>query len=411
MTGEGFGYPPGERGEGGWARPPHPTATLPPTSGGVPPTHTQQFPVYPPEPPRKRGRAGLAAGMVALALVSGGVGGATGAYLAGNHNGSSVTLGQTGNTAPAVKAEPGTIQAVAEKVLPSVVTIEVAGNQVEGEGTGIVLSADGLILTNNHVASAAGKKAQISVVFSDGSKSAATLVGADPVSDIAVIRVDKTGLVPITVGSSANLVVGQQVVAVGSPLGLDGTVTTGIISSLDRPVSTSGESNNQNSVIDAIQTDAAINPGNSGGPLVDMNGALIGVNTAIATLGSSQGTQTGSIGLSFSIPVDQAMRVARQLIDTGKATHAMIGVQVPMKDDADGARVTAVTAGGAAAAAGIPKGAIITKVDDRVITDGSALIAAIRSHSPGDKVQVTYTDPAGGSKTVTVTLTEAPAGS
>ncbi|CAM4016901.1 S1C family serine protease [Smaragdicoccus niigatensis] len=416
MTGEGFGYPPpggapaqGERTDGGWAAPS--TATLPPMSGGVPPTHTQQFPVYPPEPPRKRGRAGLAAGMVALALVSGGVGGATGAYLASNHNGSSVTLGQTGNTAPAVKAEPGTIQAVAEKVLPSVVTIEVAGNQVEGEGTGIVLNADGLILTNNHVASAAGKKAQINVVFSDGSKSAATLVGADPVSDIAVIRVDKTGLTPITVGSSGNLVVGQQVVAVGSPLGLDGTVTTGIISSLDRPVSTSGESNNQNSVIDAIQTDAAINPGNSGGPLVDMNGALIGVNTAIATLGSSQGSQTGSIGLGFSIPVDQAMRVARQLIDTGKATHAMIGVQVPMKDDAEGARVTAVTAGGAAAAAGIPKGAIITKVDNRVITDGSALIAAIRSHSPGDKVQVTYTDPAGGSKTVTVTLTEAPAGS
>jgi putative serine protease PepD len=381
--------------------------------GGLPPTPTMQFPVSPPEPPRKKGRAGLVAGMVAVALVSGGIGGATGAYLANGQNGGGgdVTLGQTAGTAPVVKAEPGTIQAVAEKVLPSVVTIEVAGSGVEGEGSGVVISEDGLILTNNHVAAAAGRKAAVNVVFSDGSTAQATLVGADPVSDIAVIRAEKTGLTPISLGTSANLAVGQQIVAVGSPLGLDGTVTTGIISSLNRPVSTSGESGNQDSVIDAIQTDAAINPGNSGGPLVDMNGSLIGVNTAIATLGGSEGAQSGSIGLSFSIPVDQAMRVARQLIDTGKATHALIGIQVPSKDDADGARVIKVTAGSPAEKAGIPKGVVITKIDSRVITDGSSLIAAIRSYSPGDKVDVTYTDAMGNAKTVSVTLTEAPAGS
>ena len=283
--------------------------------------------------------------------------------------------------------------------------IEVVGNQAEGEGSGVILSSDGLILTNNHVATGAGANGKLTVSFADGTTADATLIGADAVSDIAVIKAEgRTDLTPIELGSSSNLQVGQQVVAIGSPLGLAGTVTTGIVSSLNRPVSTSGEAGNQNSVIDAIQTDAAINPGNSGGALVNTDGQLIGINTAIASLGgSSSGAQSGSIGLGFAIPVDQAKRIADELATTGQATQAMIGVQVPSQDDANGATVVEVTEGGPAEAAGIPQGAVITKVDDRVIESGDALIAAVRSHVPGDSVTITYTD-GGREQTVDVTL-------
>ena len=367
----------------------------------------------------KKGRAGLVAGAVALALVSGGVGGAVGAWSTHDDSGSgsgysnNALNSPTPKTNPAINAPAGSVQAVANKVLPSVVMIKVAGNRAEGEGSGVVLSSDGLILTNNHVATGAGPNGKIEVAFGDGSTATAKVVGADPVSDVAVIKADgKKDLTPIELGASNGVQVGQQVVAVGSPLGLAGTVTSGIISSLNRPVSTSGDSGNQNTVIDAVQTDAAINPGNSGGALVDMDGKLIGINTAIASLGGQQssGTQSGSIGLGFAIPVDQARRIADELTKTGKATHALIGIQVPSEDDTNGARVIDVTAGSPAEKAGIPKGAIITKVDDRTIDAGDALIAAVRSHAPGDKVKVTYTDDKGGNqKTADVTLTDAPA--
>lgn len=384
---------------------------------------TVQFPTYspPPTPPKKAGkRGGIVVGAIVLALVSGGIGGAVGGTLASDSDSNptsavdnALNMPKT-NASPAINAPAGSVQAVANKVLPSVVMIKIVGNKVEGEGSGVILSSDGLILTNNHVATGAGPNGKLSVAFPDGSTASATVVGADPVSDIAVIKAEgKSGLTPIELGSSSNVQVGQQVVAIGSPLGLAGTVTTGIVSSLDRPVSTSGESGNQNTVIDAIQTDAAINPGNSGGALVDMNGKLVGINTAIATLGGSQegsGPQGGSIGLGFAIPVDQAQRVADELTKTGKATHALIGVQVPPQDDANGARVVAVTPGSPAEQAGIPKGAIITKVDDRLIDAGDALIAAVRSHAPGDKVKITYTDDQGGnSRTADVTLADAPA--
>ena len=378
---------------------------------------TQQIPA---QGKRRSGRAGLFAGALALALVSGGVGGAVGVLATDSDSSPSAASAATNaldvpksGTSPAINVPAGSVQAVADKVLPSVVMIKIAGDRQEGEGSGVVLSNDGLILTNNHVATGAGPDGKLTVAFADGSQAAAKLVGADPVADIAVVKVDgKTDLRPIELGDSNALQVGQQVVAIGSPLGLAGTVTTGIVSSLNRPVSTSGESGNQNTVIDAVQTDAAINPGNSGGALVDMNGKLIGINTAIATLGGGQGQepQTGSIGLGFAIPVDNARRIADELIKTGKATHALIGLQVPSADDANGARVMEVTKGGAAEKAGIPKGAVITKVDDRRIDAGDALIAAIRSHSPGDKVQITYTDDRGGNeKSVEVTLDEAPA--
>ncbi|WP_233531117.1 S1C family serine protease [Antrihabitans sp. YC2-6] len=386
----------------------------PPAYGtyGYAPTQAQ------PVAPRRRGRAGLVAGACVLALVSGGVGGAVGVLATENSNSSSGASSTNAldapktSATPAINAPAGSVQAVANKVVPSVVMIKIVGERAEGEGSGVVLSSDGMILTNNHVASGAGRDGRITVVFSDGSTAPATVVGADAVSDLAVIKVDgKTGLTPIELGDSSGLQVGQQVVAIGSPLGLAGTVTSGIVSSLNRPVSTSGDSNNQNTVIDAVQTDAAINPGNSGGALVDMNGKLVGINTAIATLGgeSGQQAQSGSIGLGFAIPVDTAARIADELRTTGRATHALIGVQVPSQDEANGARVTDVTAGGPAELAGIPKNSVIIKVDERRIDSGDALIAAIRSREPGDKVSVTYTDENGrNEKSVEVTLTQAP---
>ncbi len=364
----------------------------------------------------KSGRTALVAGAVALALVSGGIGGVVGAWTSGQGSApGSITNALNEprpNATQTVNAPAGSVQAVAQKVLPSVVQIQVAGAQAEGEGSGVVLSSDGLILTNNHVAAGAGAGGKISVAFSDGTVASAKLVGADPTSDVAVVKVEgRNNLTPIELGTSADLQVGQAVVAIGSPLGLAGTVTTGIVSALNRPVSTSGESGNQNTVIDAIQTDAAINPGNSGGALVDMNGRLIGINTAIATLGGAAagGQQGGSIGLGFAIPVDQARRIADELVKTGTASQAIIGVSVSARDTARGATVQDVTAGGPADKAGIPRGVVITHVDDRAIDSGDALIAAIRSHAPGDTVKITYADSNGGNeKTVEATLAAAP---
>ncbi|WP_405140134.1 S1C family serine protease [Nocardia sp. NBC_01388] len=391
--------------------------TEPIFGGPVGPGGPPGGPGYPGAPgpaPKRPVRTGLVVGAVALALLSGGIGGAVGALATHDNNGSALT---NALDAPQPKvntvanAPAGSVQAVAQKVLPSVVMIKVASSKAEGEGSGVILSTDGLILTNNHVVSGAGPNARMQVAFSDGSMVPAKLVGADPVSDLAVVKVDgKQGLAPIDLGASAGLQVGQSVVAVGSPLGLAGTVTTGIVSSLNRPVSTSGEPGSQGTVIDAIQTDAAINPGNSGGALVDMNGKLIGINTAIATLGTSEaaGAQSGSIGLGFAIPVDTARRVADELIKNGKATYAQLGVKVRAQDDANGARILEVTADGPAAKAAVPNNVIVTKLDDQLIDSGNALIAAVRSHRPGDKVKLTYTDDQGNNaKTVDVTLGEA----
>ncbi|WP_280263703.1 S1C family serine protease [Nocardia wallacei] len=399
----------------------HHTAPIPPypQGYGAPGEPGQPVAGYPAAAPR-RGRTGLVAGAVVLALVSGGIGGAVGALVTGSDDNGSVTTNALNAPPPkagqpAANAPAGTVPAVAQKVVPSVVMIRVAGARAEGEGSGVVLTSDGTILTNNHVASGAGPNAKIQVQFSDGSVAPATVVGLDPVSDLAVIKAEKNGLTPIELGSSQNLQVGQSVVAIGSPLGLAGTVTTGIVSALNRPVSTGGEeggSGTKGSVISAVQTDAPINPGNSGGALVDMNGNLIGINTAIATLGSSEltGQQSGSIGLGFAIPVDQARRVADQLIKTGHATYAQLGATVSRAEDANGARIQDVAPDSPAAKAGIPPGALVTRVNDQVIDSGNALVATIRSYQPGDKVKITYTDDRGqNSKTVEVTLAAAPA--
>ena len=394
----------------------------------------------------------LAVGALAIGLVSAGIGGAAATVVEmGSHSsggGGGLIMGGAPSV-PAGNMPPGSVEQVAAKVVPSVVMLETDVGRQSEEGSGVVLSADGLIMTNNHVIAAAAGPAKppaggggptppggggppgggplppgggnppagganngapkTTVTFSDGRTAPFTVVGADPTSDIAVIKVQGvSGLTPISLGSSSDLRVGQSVVAIGSPLGLAGTVTTGIVSSLNRPVSTTGESGNQNTVLDAIQTDAAINPGNSGGALVNMSGQLVGVNSAIATLGAdSPDAQSGSIGLGFAIPVDQAKRIADELISTGKATHASLGIQVTSDKGTPGAKVVDVVQGGAAANAGVPKNVTVTKVDDRPINSADALVAAVRSKAPGDKVALTYQDPNGGSRTVQVTLGKA----
>jgi putative serine protease PepD len=422
------------------------TGAGPIPGGGAGPIHGMHPPMPAPLAPQKRSRAGLlAVGAVGIAVVSAGIGGAAATVVElGTHgtggNGHSI-IGGAAPSIPAANMPPGSVEQVASKVVPSVVMLETDLGRQSEEGSGVILSADGLILTNNHVVAAAatpgkgpaapvgpsapggppggppsgppggagGGAPKTTVTFSDGRTAPFTVVGADPTSDIAVIRVQGvSGLTPISLGSSSDLRVGQPVVAIGSPLGLSGTVTTGIISAMNRPVSTTGESGNQNTVLDAIQTDAAINPGNSGGALVNMNGQLVGVNSAIATLGAdSPDAQSGSIGLGFAIPVDQAKRIADELISTGKATHASLGVQVTSDKGTPGAKVVEVVPNGAASTAGVPKNVVVTKVDDRPINSADALVAAVRSKAPGDKISLTFQDPAGGSRTVPVTLGKA----
>ncbi|WP_454791814.1 S1C family serine protease [Mycolicibacterium lutetiense] len=375
-----------------------------------------------PVPAKKRSRTGVVAGALAVAVVSAGIGGGVATLVHDDHP----RLGTQGlgaaPTVPAAALPPGSVEQVAAKVVPSVVKLETDLGRASEEGSGIILTADGLILTNNHVVQAAKPGgpgpapvpggapapagAQTKVTFSDGTTKPFTVVGTDPSSDIAVVRAqDVSGLTPITVGSSANLRVGQDVVAIGSPLGLEGTVTTGIVSALNRPVAAGGDARNQNTVLDAIQTDAAINPGNSGGALVNMNGELVGINSAIATMGGdSPQAQSGSIGLGFAIPVDQAKRIADELIQNGTASHASLGVQVSNDTTSDGAKIVEVTNGGAAAAAGLPSGVVVTKVDDRAIGSADALVAAVRSKAPGDKVTLTFLDQGGKPQTIEVTL-------
>ena len=409
-----------------------------------PPTHSGAVPTMVAAPPRQRSRAGaLTAGALAIAVVSAGVGG-TVVLLAQPDREPLSRVERAApsgpNNVPAANLPIGSVEQVAAKVVPSVVKLETEMGRQSEEGSGIILSADGLILTNNHVVAAANASAgdpgqddqsgpfggmfpggrapsgfgqsdaapTATVTFSDGRTVPFTVVGADPADDVAVIRAQGVSdLTPIEIGSSKDLQVGQNVVAIGSPLGLQGTVTTGIISSLNRPVTTGDESTGQHSVMNAIQTDAAINPGNSGGALVDMDGKLIGVNSAIASLGGGDapgGGQAGSIGLGFAIPVDQAKRIADQLVATGTVQHASLGVKLSNDQSGTGATIAGVADGGPAAAAGLPSGATITKIDDLVIDGPEALVAAVRSKAPGDSIAVTYQDDSGKPQTVQVTL-------
>jgi putative serine protease PepD len=262
-------------------------------------------------------------------------------------------------------------------------------------------------LTNNHViAEAVTGTGVINVTLNNGREFVAKVVGRDSSYDLAVLKISTTGLTALQLGDSDKVAVGDSVIAIGSPLGLSGTVTLGIISAKDRAV-TAGETGSDNSFINALQTDAAINPGNSGGPLVDSTGAVIGVNSAIATLGSSFGSQSGSIGLGFAIPINQARKTADQLIKNGKATYPVLGISIDMKYEGDGALISksekAILSGGPAALAGLKGGDIITKFDGRTINSAEELIVAIRARSVGDKAVITYVR-GGITATATVTL-------
>ncbi|HJY26379.1 MAG TPA: trypsin-like peptidase domain-containing protein, partial [Actinomycetes bacterium] len=298
------------------------------------------------------------------------------------------------------------VGAVALKASPSVVTISVVGRQGSGTGSGVIISEDGYVVTNNHVVNA-GAGADITVRLNDGRVVDATVVGTDPTSDLAVIQLeDASGLTPAEWGDSSSLEVGDVVVAIGSPLGLDGTLTSGVISTISRPVRTGNDASSE-AVIDAIQHDAPINPGNSGGALLDSQGRLVGINSAIATVG---GQQSGNIGVGFAIPSDTARNVAEQIIEQGYAERAYLGVSTsqPNPPAADnGAQVREVVAGGPAQGAGLQVGDVITQVGERRIDDADELTVAVRNNAPGDSVDVTYLRD-GQENTVSVTLAAAP---
>jgi S1-C subfamily serine protease len=323
-------------------------------------------------------------------LLVGAVGGGTGWYLTkANDETPLLAPGtQLSEVDPGITREPGSVSRIAEEVMPAVVSIEVRVGQAGATGSGVVIDGEnGYIVTNNHVVSGAEgvEGAEIRAVFFDGSGSAARIVGRDPASDLAVVKVEKPGLVTAALGSSEDVVVGDPVVAIGSPLGLAGTVTSGIVSALERPVRLAGEGSDTNAVISAVQTDAPINPGNSGGALVDASGALIGVNTAIASTGAG-----GSIGLGFAIPVDTVRDIAEQLISTGSAVHSSLGVNTRSVTDGtrDGALVLNVEPGSGAAAAGIREEDIVIAVEGEPVGSSEELVVAVDAHDPGETITV-----------------------
>ncbi|MGE0297563.1 S1C family serine protease [Pseudonocardia sp.] len=286
---------------------------------------------------------------------------------------------------------PGSVADIAARTVPAVVSLELRVGDEGGTGSGVVIDPAGYVLTNNHVVAPVAEvpDAQLEAIFHDGTRAKATIVGRDPKTDLAVVKVAVANPVVAQIGSSSSLAVGDAVLAIGSPLGLVGTVTTGIVSALDRPVPLDGGETDTNAVIDAIQTDAAINPGNSGGPLVDSTGAVVGINTAIRSIGGGGG-EGGSIGLGFAIPIDDARRIAEELIRAGSVKHAELGVNARSvaDDTTDGAQVQNVRQGGAAAAAGIVEGDVITRVGDRQIAGADELIVAVRERRPGESVPI-----------------------
>jgi putative serine protease PepD len=396
----------------------HPPYAGPPSGGGpfgaVPPVF-QAPPADPTQPPARRGgrwRLGIAAGLVGAALVGGGAGAGV---MALTDDDPVATLNGTSAQSVVIK-DPETATsatAAAAKASPSVVTVYVTAGSGAGSGSGVVLSDDGYVLTNNHVVSLDSTTSDVTVQVrtADGTLYDATVVGTDPSSDLAVLRLsDAAGLTPATFADSDDVQVGDVAVAIGAPLGLSNTVTTGIISATDRAVATG--SDQERTVIDALQTDAAINPGNSGGPLVDAAGEVVGINTAIAAVATSdlpgQESQSGNIGVGFAIPSNTAQRIAQQIIDTGSATHALLGVSASTAADSSasavgtGAQVVSVQEGSPAADAGLRAGDVITAVGDRPVTTSTELTAAVRSARPGDTVTLTVRR---GDQTLTVDAT------
>ncbi|WP_440067060.1 S1C family serine protease [Streptosporangium sp. OZ121] len=370
--------------------------------------------------PRGRLTAGqkVGAGLALAAMAVGG--GVAGAFAATSLNSGAVA--QVSSAGPVVSpvGNATTVADIAQAVQPSVVSIEIRTAAGGGEGSGVVLSADGLILTNNHVVEAGGQGgpgSQVTVKFSDGKSATAKIIGTDPATDLAVIKAEGvSGLTKASLGDSDRLKVGDSVLAIGSPLGLSGSVTAGIVSALNRTLTVGGDQGRQQlppgwggqqqgggatTIGGAIQTDAAINPGNSGGALVNAAGQVVGINTAIATNGGE-----GSIGVGFAIPITTANQVAQQLIESGKVSHAFLGVSVTdATGDAGGALVGQVTEGSPAAKAGIEQGDLITKINNTTVDEAATVVGAVRGFKPGQQVTIAYVRD-GQSGTVTVTLAE-----
>ena len=401
------------------AQPAPPGAPGHPQPPTQPPTAATAQPV--PPPPPGRGRRAVAVLTAAGLMLVSATGGALLALNLDDNNNSPRTVA-TSLASPASGSSAGAptepLSEAAAAVLPSVVSISFDAGQVSGSGSGIIISSDGQILTNNHVVASVADGGTLKVTFSDGSTADASIIGRDPATDLAVIQAKNvSGLKPAKFGSSDSLHVGDTVLAIGSPLGLDGSVSAGIVSALGRSVTLGAEQespfggssgNSQTVVIDAIQTDAAINPGNSGGALVNADGEVVGINTAIASLAQGgAGSQGGNIGVGFAIPIDSARDIAQQLIDNGSVTHAFLGVRLTEPENGGGALVAGVENGQPAAQAGLQAGDLITKVGDHDVTNAADLTAAIRTLKPGDKVTVSFTRD-GEQKSVEVTLGELP---
>jgi putative serine protease PepD len=374
----------------------NPYATPQPGSPGGPDGPTWGAPVPAPTGPRRRGVGGMVAAVLAAALVAGGIGGGVGYWAAQRDDSASTTVSAPGN-ARDLSRSAGSVSAIAKRALPSVVTIEATGGQESGTGTGFVYDKQGHILTNNHVVAPAADGGQLTATFSDGKKYDAEVVGRAQGYDVAVIKlkgVSSDKLAPLALGNSDATAVGDATIAIGAPFGLSGTVTTGIVSAMHRPVASSdGSGTSSASYMSAIQTDASINPGNSGGPLLNSQGAVIGINSAIQPGGGGgEGApQSGSVGLGFAIPINQAKRVAQELIRTGQPVYPVIKVAVDPNYQGEGAKIRNVTPGGPADDAGLKSGDVITKLDDTLVDSSPTLIAEIWQHEPGSKVQVTYT--------------------
>ncbi|WP_446459035.1 trypsin-like peptidase domain-containing protein [Streptosporangium becharense] len=367
--------------------------------------------------PRARLTVGqrLGAGLALAAMAVGG--GAVGAFTATSF-GQSTTVAASSPIAGTAVSGTATVADIAQAVQPAVVSIEVRTSNSAGGGSGVVLSADGLILTNNHVVDGVGQGGQVIVRFSDGKTANAKIVGTDPATDLAVIKADGvSGLTKAAIGDSDRLKVGDSVLAIGSPLGLSGSVTAGIVSALNRTLTVGGDQGRQQlppgwgggesrgsaptTIGGAIQTDAAINPGNSGGALVNAKGEVVGINTAIFTNGGE-----GNIGVGFAIPINTASQVAQQLITTGKVSHAFLGVSVTdALGDAGGALIGQITEGSPAAQAGLKQGDLITKINNTAVEEAATVVGAVRGFKPGQQVTITYVRD-GRSQTVTVTLVE-----
>jgi putative serine protease PepD len=386
----------------------HPSPYPPPHD----PYATSAYPTYPQQPqqpqppqptqpleqqprPTARVPAWMLPAVAVVALVLGLTGGAIAGSLLNGDNSSSPSgvLSVERRTAAPLPADNRSIAAVAQEVLPSTVQIvaEYEGKDQGATGSGFVLDSKGHVITNNHVvAQADDDNGPIDVIDQDGNHMKARVVGRSTVYDIAVLDVPKAkGLKPAAVGSASQMNVGETVVAIGSPLGLSATVTSGIISAVNRPVTT-GEGENDNSYINAVQTDAAINPGNSGGPLVNLQGQVVGVNSAIASLGSQiSSDQGGNIGVGFAIPIEQVEVTTAQILRTGKAQYPIIGANVRGTAKLDGATLDSITPGMPAADAHLKVGDVIRKVDGKPVTSSIDVVVAIRTHVPGEKVTLT----------------------